>query len=243
MSKIIAIIPARYNSTRFPGKVLKKIGDNTILELVYHKVRQAKTIDEIIIATDDQKIIEVASSFGAHAEMTFSTHKSGTDRCAQVSREFWEDDIIINIQGDEPFIKPEIIDSLALKMKDDNWIEIATLCTKIDIHSEISDPNTVKIVKDIYSKALYFSRSTIPYYREKETEKLFFKHIGIYAYRNKILQSITVLKESPLEKAEKLEQLRWMENGYKIHAFETEYDGFGIDTEEDLEKARKKYIS
>ena len=242
MSKIIAIIPARYNSTRLPGKVLEKIGDKTILELVYKKVKQAKYIDEIIIATDDQKIIDTASSFGANAEMTFSSHKSGTDRCAQVSREFWEDDIVLNIQADEPFIAPEIIDLLALKMKDDNWIEIATLCTNINNPAEISDPNSVKVVKDIYNKALYFSRSIIPYYRDKDSGHSFHKHIGIYAYRNKILQSITSLKESKLEKAEKLEQLRWMENGYKIHVFETEYKGFGIDTVEDLERARKMYI-
>ncbi len=242
MSKIIAIIPARYNSTRLPGKVLEKIGNKTILELVYKNVQQAKYIDEIIIATDDQKIIDTASSFGANAEMTFSSHKSGTDRCAQVSREFWEDDVILNIQADEPFIDPEIIDLLALKMKDDNWIEIATLCTNINNPAEISDPNTVKVVKDIYNKALYFSRSIIPYYRDKDSGNSFHKHIGIYAYRNKILQSITSLKESKLEKAEKLEQLRWMENGYKIHIFETEYQGFGIDTVEDLERARKNLL-
>ncbi len=242
MSKIIAIIPARYNSTRLPGKVLEKIGNKTILELVYKKVQQAKYIDEIIIATDDQKIIDTSLSFGANAEMTFSSHKSGTDRCAQVSREFWEDDIILNIQADEPFIDPEIIDLLALKMKDDNWIEIATLCTNVNNPAEISDPNTVKVVKDIYNKALYFSRSIIPFYRDKDSGNSFYKHIGIYAYRNKILQSITSLNESKLEKAEKLEQLRWMENGYKIHVFETEYQGFGIDTVEDLERARKNLL-
>lgn len=239
MSKIIAIIPARYNSTRLPGKVLEKIGGKTVLELVYRKVMQARNIDEVIIATDDQKIIDIASSFGAHAEMTFSSHRSGTDRCAQVSREFWEGDIIINIQGDEPFIDPAIIDLLALKMKDDDWIEIATLCSKGSNYPEISDPNTVKVVKDIYNKVLYFSRATIPFNRDQDNEVSYYKHIGIYAYRNKILQSITALKESKLENAEKLEQLRWMENGYRIHVFETEYKGFGIDTMEDLEKARK----
>jgi len=239
MSKIIAIIPARYNSTRLPGKVLEKIGGKTVLELVYRKVMQARNIDEVIIATDDQKIIDIASSFGAHAEMTFSSHRSGTDRCAQVSREFWEGDIIINIQGDEPFIDPAIIDLLALKMKDDDWIEIATLCSKDCNYPEISDPNTVKVVKDIYNKVLYFSRATIPFNRDQDNEVSYYKHIGIYAYRNKILQSITALKESKLENAEKLEQLRWMENGYRIHVFETEYKGFGIDTMEDLEKARK----
>ena len=171
--------------------------------------------------------------------MTFPSHKSGTDRCAQVGREFWDDDIIINIQGDEPFIDPTIIDLLAKKMRDDSWIEISTLCTNIKNISEISNPNIVKIVRDNSNKALYFSRSPIPFYRDSKLENgTFFKHIGIYAYRNKALQSITKLPLSFLEKAEKLEQLRWLENGYKIHAFETEYKGFGIDTKEDLEKAR-----
>ncbi|HHB52448.1 MAG TPA: 3-deoxy-manno-octulosonate cytidylyltransferase, partial [Saprospiraceae bacterium] len=165
MSKVVAIIPARYNSTRFPGKVLEKIGEKTILQMVFEKVNQAQFIDEIVIATDDNRIMDAASSFGAYSEMTFSTHKSGTDRCAQVSNNFWDDDIIINIQADEPFINPEIIDLLALKMKDDNWIEIATLCSKCKNSFEVSDPNTVKLVKDIYNKALYFSRSVIPFDR------------------------------------------------------------------------------
>ena len=239
MSKIIAIIPARYNSTRLPGKVLKKIGEKTILQHVYEKVKEARYIDEIIIATDDNKIIDEARNFGAQAEMTFSSHKSGTDRCAQVSREFWEDDIIINVQADEPFILPDIIDLLALKMKDDNWIEIGTLCSIVTDIEESQNPNNIKVVKDIYNKALYFSRASIPFYRNTSDSKKYFKHIGIYAYRNKILQTITAIKESNLEKAEKLEQLRWVENGYKIHVFETGYTGFGIDTIEDLEKARK----
>ena len=240
MSKIIAIIPARYYSTRLPGKLLEKIQGKSIIQHVYEKVKATSLIDEIIIATDDQRIIDASSKFGANAEITFPSHKSGTDRCAQVSSKFWSDDIIINIQGDEPFIDPNIIDFLAKKMKEDNWIEIATLCAKIKNQSEIIDSNTVKIVKDKANKALYFSRSIIPYYRDIDINKgSFLKHIGIYAYRNKALQSITKLPESNLEKAEKLEQLRWIENGYKIHAFETEYDGFGIDTIDDLEKARK----
>lgn len=241
MSKIITIIPARYNSTRLPGKVLEEIQGKTIIQHVFEKVKEAQHIDEIIIATDDQRIIDVATNFGAQAEMTFPSHKSGTDRCAQVGREFWTDDIIINVQGDEPFIDPKIIDFLAKKMKDDSWIEIATLCSKINNISEINNPNTVKVVRDINNKALYFSRSTIPYTRDKSHEKsIYYKHIGIYAYRNKALQEITKLSESSLENIEKLEQLRWLENGKTIHAFDTEYNGFGIDTPEDLERAKKK---
>jgi len=240
MSKIIAIIPARYESKRFPGKLLEKIDGKTIIQLVFEKVKLANKVDEIIIATDDQRIIDECNRFGAAAEMTFNSHKSGTDRCAQIGREFWDDDIIINIQGDEPFIEPEIIDFLAQKMKDDSWIEISTLCKSILKETDILNPNIVKVVKTKSNKALYFSRATIPF--KRDLDSLFsvkaFQHIGIYAYRNKALQSLTNLQESDLELTEKLEQLRWLENGYTIHTFETEYNGFGIDTPEDLEMAR-----
>lgn len=241
MSKIIAIIPARYDSKRFPGKLLEKINGKTIIQHVYEKVKQANLIDEIIIATDSQQIIDACTQFGATAEMTFKSHKSGTDRCAQVGREFWDDEIIINIQGDEPFIDPAIIDLLAQKMKGDTWIEIATLCTPIETQDEIKNPNTVKVVKAINNKALYFSRSPIPFQRDpEETNTKYFQHIGIYAYRNKTLQTITKLQESSLEQTEKLEQLRWLENGNIIHVFETNYKGFGIDTPEDLVKAKNR---
>lgn len=242
MSKIITIIPARYNSTRLPGKVLEEINGKPIIQHVFEKVQKASYVDEIIIATDNQRIIDIATKFGAHAEMTFPSHKSGTDRCAQVGREFWSDDIIINVQGDEPFIKPKTIDFLAKKMNDDSWIEIATLCSIINDISEINNPNTVKVVRDINKKALYFSRSIIPFTREISYEKVtYYKHIGIYAYRNKALQEITKLPESNLEKLEKLEQLRWLENGRTIHAFDTDYDGFGIDTPDDLKRARNMF--
>lgn len=242
MSKIIAIIPARYNSTRLPGKVLEEINGKPIVQHVFEKVKDAKHVDEIIIATDDQRIIDIATNFGAQAEMTFPSHKSGTDRCAQVGREFWTDDIIINVQGDEPFIEPETIDFLAKKMKDDSWIEIATLCSKINETSEINNPNIVKVVRDINNKALYFSRSIIPFARDISYEKAtYYKHIGIYAYRNKALQEITKLPESNLENIEKLEQLRWLENGKIIHAFDTEYNGLGIDTPDDLKRAKNMF--
>lgn len=240
MSKIIAIIPARYDSSRLPGKVLEKIGEKTMLNLVWDQVKKTELIEEVIIATDDGRVVNEAENFGGQAEMTFSSHRSGTDRCAQVASQFWETDIIINIQADEPFIDPEIIDMLASRMIEDDWIEIGSLCTKIKDQDEAADPNTVKIVMDKYNKALYFSRASIPYFRDNigsvENQH---RHIGIYAFRNKTLQSITKLSESFLEKAEKLEQLRWLENGYKIHIFETEYSGTGIDTPEDLEKARQ----
>ncbi len=236
MSKIVAIIPARYDSKRFPGKLLERINEKTIIQLTYERVKQATKIDEIIIATDDQRIIDECRTFGANAELTFVSHKSGTDRCAQVASEFWGDDIIINVQADEPFIEPDIIDLLAQKMQDDSWIEIATLCTEIKAIDEKLNTNIVKVVKDINNNALYFSRAPIPFDRDSKGDTPAFRHIGIYGYRNKVLQSITKLPESTLEKTEKLEQLRWLENNYKIHAFETDYQGFGIDTPEDLKK-------
>ncbi|MGE5355556.1 MAG: 3-deoxy-manno-octulosonate cytidylyltransferase [Deltaproteobacteria bacterium] len=240
MSKNIVIIPARMGSTRFPGKVLEKIGDKSILNLVWENVKKSSLIDEIIIATDDERVLKEAESFGAQAEMTFSSHKSGTDRCAQVSLKYWSDDIVINVQADEPFIDAGLIDLLVRKMNDDDWIEISTLCTKIDNQAEAADPNIVKLVKDKASKALYFSRASLPFYRDgRGPDDFGYKHIGIYGFRNKALQAITQLEESYLEKSEKLEQLRWMENGFSIHVFETEYKGIGIDTPEDLEMARR----
>lgn len=240
MSKNIAIIPARYDSTRFPGKLLEKIGEKTILNLVWEQVSKSAQLDEIIIATDDERIISEAENFGAQAEMTFKTHRSGTDRCAQIAARYWENDVIINIQADEPFIKPELIDMIVEKMNEDEWIEIASFYTKILNSTDISDPNVVKLVKDKSGKALYFSRASIPFYRDGiKPDDYYVRHIGLYAYRNKVLQSITKLEESQLEKAEKLEQLRWLENGYNLYVFETEYQGIGIDTQEDLDRAKK----
>jgi len=238
MSKNIAIIPARYDSTRFPGKLLERIGEKTILNLVWDQVSKSNQLDEIIIATDDVRIISEAESFGAQAEMTFKTHKSGTDRCAQIAARYWENDVIINIQADEPFIQPELIDMIIEKINEDEWIEIASLFTKILNSADISDPNVVKLVKDKSGKALYFSRSPIPFYRDGiKPDDYYLRHIGLYSYRNKALQSITKLDESHLEKAEKLEQLRWLENGFNLQVFETEYQGIGIDTPEDLKRA------
>lgn len=239
MSKNIAIIPARYDSTRFPGKLLEKIGEKTILNLVWDQVTKSTQLDEIIIATDDERIITAAENFGAQAELTFRSHKSGTDRCAQIASRYWENDVVINVQADEPFIKPELIDMIIEKMNQDEWIEIASLYTKILESADILDPNVVKIVKDNTGRALYFSRASIPFNRDGiKPDYNYLRHIGLYAYRNKVLQSITKLEESLLEKAEKLEQLRWIENGFSLHVFETEYQGIGIDTPEDLERAK-----
>lgn len=238
MSKIIAIIPARYASTRFPGKVLKKIGDKTILHMVWEQVKKSKRVDRVLIATDDERVSAEVINFGGEYEMTFMTHKSGTDRCAQVAQKFRDSSIIINVQADEPFIKPEMIDTLAERVDADKWVEVATLCAIIDPTDDAGDQNMVKLVKDKFSKVLYFSRALIPYLRDRTgSDTTRFRHIGIYAFRNNVLQYLTALPESPLEISEKLEQLRWMENGYSVYAYQTNYEGISIDTPEDLRRA------
>lgn len=239
--KILGIIPARYASTRFPAKPLVDIAGQTMIERVYRQVKKSKSITKIIVATDHSKIFDHVISFGGNACMTSETHASGTDRCFEVlTKENEQFDYVINIQGDEPFIAPEQIDLLASLL--DGITELATLSKKIEGSEQLFNPNIVKIVSSADGKALYFSRSPIPHIRNvDQTEWLsrhnFYKHIGMYAYRADILKQITTLIISSLEKAESLEQLRWLENGYSINVVETEFETIGIDTPEDLEKA------
>lgn len=239
MTQCIAIIPARYDSTRLPGKPLLDIGGKTLLQRVYEQVVRAAEIDRIIIATDDERIETHARQLGAEVEMTFRSHKSGTERCAQVARQFWTDDIIINVQGDEPFIDPKLIDHLARVMLEDDWIGIASYRTPILDENVANNPNNVKVVASKDNKALYFSRQTIPFGTDPAKTPTWYKHMGIYGYKNKILQEITTLQPTPLEQAEKLEQLRWLENGYAIHMLTADHESLGIDTFEDLELARQ----
>ena len=239
--KILGIIPARYASTRFPAKPLVDIAGQTMIERVYRQVKKSKSITKIIVATDHSKIFDHVISFGGNACMTSETHASGTDRCFEVlTKENEQFDYVINIQGDEPFIAPEQIDLLASLL--DGITELATLSKKIEDSEQLFNANIVKIVSSADGKALYFSRSPIPHIRNAaQTEWLsrhnFYKHIGMYAYRADILKQITTLIISSLEKAESLEQLRWLENGYSINVVETEFETIGIDTPEDLEKA------
>ena len=240
MTKTVVIIPVRYDSSRLPGKPLLKIGSRSLLEHVYSRVKECTEIDRIIVATDDERIFIHAQHIGAEVEMTFRSHQSGTDRCAQVANQFWSDSIIINVQGDEPFVDPIMIDDLVRKMKEDDWISIGTCKTKIQDEASHSDVNTVKVLCASNGNALYFSRLPLPYQVDQEAAEIDrFKHIGIYAYRNKILQELTSLAPSMLEQAEHLEQLRWLEAGYKINVMETNYDGISIDTPADLEKANQ----
>ncbi len=243
---ILGIIPARYGSTRFPAKPLADMGGKSMIRRVYEQVKKSESLSKVVVATDHEEIYNHVVGFGGDVCMTSTHHASGTDRCYEVlSKENASFDYVINIQGDEPFIAPEQIDLLASVLEGDT--ELATLIKKIDSVEQLFNPNLVKAVVNRNAEALYFSRSPIPYVRNMEpvewvTHHHFYKHIGMYAYRNDILEKITRLEISSLEKAESLEQLRWLENGYKIKVKETSIETIGIDTPEDLQNALK-YLS
>jgi 3-deoxy-manno-octulosonate cytidylyltransferase (CMP-KDO synthetase) len=231
--KILGVIPARFASTRFPGKVLAPISSKPMLQHVYERASQARYLTSTIIATDDDRVYRAARSFGARVRMTRADHLSGTDRVAEVASA--EDAaIVVNIQGDEPLIDPAAIDIAILPVAQEDDIVMATLKKKIESAREIGDPNVVKVVTDAAGDAIYFSRCPIPFYREGSGE--YFKHIGLYVYRSDFLLSYSALPVGPLERAERLEQLRALENGFRIRVVETEYESLGVDTPEDLER-------
>lgn len=243
--KFIGIIPARYSSSRFPGKPLADMAGKPMIQIVYEQVKLA--LDEVWVATDDTRILEAVEAFGGNAVMTSASHKSGTDRCKEAYQKINKDfDVIINIQGDEPFIQPEQINAIKDCFDTPN-IELATLVKpfkKEDGFEALFNNNSPKVVINNNNEAIYFSRSIIPYIRDvHHTEWLdkhtFYKHIGMYAYRVDILNKITELPQSSLELAESLEQLRWIENGYKIKVGYTNVETIGIDTPDDMEKALK----
>jgi 3-deoxy-manno-octulosonate cytidylyltransferase (CMP-KDO synthetase) len=230
------IIPARYASTRFPGKPLADIDGKTMIRRVYDAARNVGEADDILIATDDERIRLHASEF-ARVIMTNPEHTSGTDRCAEAYQiSGLQCDVVVNLQGDEPFIKPSQVRDL-VKMFEDNKTQIATLKKELYDASQVDDPNVVKVVTDRFNKALYFSRSRIPFAREKEKAVAYYRHIGMYAYRADTLMEITQLAPSNLEEIEKLEQLRWLENGYHIAVAETHWQSPAVDTPADLEIA------
>lgn len=242
--KILGIIPSRYDSSRFPGKPLADIQGKTMIQRVYEQTSKSASLNKVVVATDNQEIFDHVKSFGGEVIMTSMKHENGTSRCLEAYNVYGEKhDFVINIQGDEPFIQPEQIDLLAksLTAKD---TQIATLVKKIDDEKELFDPGTVKVVFDPKGSAIYFSRSTIPFLRDSlQSQWLtvhdFYKHIGIYAYRVDVLEDLEKLKVSKLEKAENLEQLRWIEAGIKIKVSETQLDCHGVDTPEDLEKINR----
>jgi 3-deoxy-manno-octulosonate cytidylyltransferase (CMP-KDO synthetase) len=234
MKKVI-VIPVRYASTRLPAKPLIEINGKPIIQWVYEKASGSRLKDRIIIATDDERILKAAIAFGAEAVMTSAACKSGTDRVyeAMVGQ---EGDIVINLQGDEPFIRADMVDTLFSAIEREG-LNMATLCCPLKDDTELADPNTVKVVIDKDSFALYFSRSPIPFVRGQGRAPLY-KHIGIYGFERSFLEQFVFLGKSRLEETESLEQLRVLENGYKIKVLTTQYNGFGIDTEADLERAR-----
>jgi 3-deoxy-manno-octulosonate cytidylyltransferase (CMP-KDO synthetase) len=240
---IIGIIPARYASTRFPGKPLIQINGKSMIQRVYEQAAKSKLMTKIIIATDDDRIAEHAKSFGAEVVITKAEHPSGTDRCFEAYQLNGQNfDYVLNIQGDEPFLDPEQIDSLAQGCAED--VEIATQMIKCTDHDVLFDKGEVKIILNSNKEALYFSRNVIPFIKgkdEKEWHKHFdyYRHVGMYAYRTDILEKITQLKPSALELAESLEQLRWVEYGYKIKCIETSFESHCIDTPEDIEKVMR----
>lgn len=242
--KFIGIIPARYASSRFPGKPLADMAGKPMIQRVYEQVKNC--VDSVYVATDDVRIQQAVLHFGGNVVMTSQNHRSGTDRCFEAYQKIGQGyDIIINIQGDEPFIHPEQIESIKACFTDES-VQIATLVKPFnesdDFETILFNPNSPKVVVNKNNEAMYFSRSVVPYIRNKKyTEWLhshtFYKHIGMYAYRPDILAEITRLPQSPLEQAESLEQLRWLENGYRIKVGYTYQETIGIDTPEDLEKA------
>ena len=237
MSTIIGIIPARYASTRLPGKPLIMIGGKTMIQRVYEQAKKVTELDEVYVATDDARIADAVKNFGGHAILTSPDHQSGTDRCSEVLKKLNKQvDVVINIQGDEPFIDPAQI-ALVASCFNDASVNIASLIKKLDKESEVQNPNTVKAVINSLGNALYFSRSPIPYRRNPEAQITYYKHIGIYGYRAQTLIDLTRLPQGAIEKAESLEQLRWLENGYDIRLKETNMETISIDTPDDLMKA------
>ena len=240
--KFIGIIPARYASTRFPGKPLAILGGKTVIQRVYEQA--SSVLEEAYVATDDERILQAVEKFGGHAVMTRADHKSGTDRIEEAAEKIGTDaDVIINIQGDEPFIQPSQIETL-MRLFDNPTTQIGTLGKRFESMEATLNPNSPKIVTDLQGFALYFSRSVIPYVRGQEQGEWlrhypYLKHLGLYAYRREVLREVTKLPQSPLEKAESLEQLRWLENGYRIRVGLTDVETVGIDTPDDLKRAEE----
>ena len=238
--KFMAIIPARYASTRFPGKPLAILGGKTVIQRVYEQV--SSVLDEVYVATDDERIFQAVEGFGGRAVMTRADHKSGTDRIEEAAEKIGSAaDVIINVQGDEPFIQPSQIETL-MHLFDAPETQIGTLGKPFESLEAVDNPNSPKIVTDTRGFALYFSRSVIPFIRGVDRQDWFgrypfLKHLGIYAYRREVLRQVTALPQSSLEQAESLEQLRWLQNGYRIRVGLTDVETVGIDTPEDLSRA------
>ena len=236
----ICVIPARYSSTRLPGKPLKDICGKPMICRVWERARLAKSVTEVIVATDDERILKAVEKNSGRAIMTRADHKTGTDRLAEVAEKFLDVEVIVNVQGDEPLIEPSLIDELIGEFVKDKNLQMATVATELEDEAEIKNPNNVKVVLDKNNNALYFSRSPIPYPRNVGKAKIF-KHIGIYAYRRNFLLAYAKMESTPLEQSESLEQLRALENGFKIRVIKSSCRFIGVDTAGDLELVNEIY--
>lgn len=235
--KFLGVIPSRYASTRLEGKPLKDICGHTMIEWVYKRTKLSN-LDEVVVATDDERIYKEAERFGGKAILTSKEHENGTSRIAEVCTKYEDYDVIVNVQGDEPLIEPEMINSIINSFKEDDTISMSTLKYKIDTMEEIENPNYVKVITDKKGYALYFSRSVIPYPRKLDIQN-YYKHVGIYGYKRDFVVEYAKMEPTPLELSESLEQLRALENGYRIKVMETPYKIIGVDTQEELEKVRE----
>ena len=241
--KIVAVIPARWESSRLKGKILADINGKPMIQHVWERVKKAHNVDEVVIAVDKDKVQKVVEAFGAKTVFTSPEQPSGTDRIAEVASTI-DADVYINVQGDEPMIHPMMVDELAQVFQYEKNVQMATLVKRIQREQDVYDPNVVKCVMDRKGYALYFSRSPIPYIRADNAEKIdvsgkYFKHVGLYSYTKDFLFTYTNLPKSILESDEKLEQLRVLEHGYKIKTIETRYETIGVDTQEDLDRVRE----
>lgn len=243
ISKVLAVIPARYGSTRLPGKVLADLGGKPLVWHVYHRASQAGLVDEALVATDDRRVVEALQPLGVRALLTRDDHATGTDRLAEVAHRY-PSDIFVNVQGDEPLIEPKTIDAAIQPLLADPSLSMATVRHRIRDARRIADPNVVKVVCDAAGRALYFSRSPIPHVRDavtpSESPTIYWQHVGLYAYRREFLLHFASLPQTELEQAEKLEQLRALEHGVAIAVVETEHESLGVDTLADLQQIRRQ---
>jgi 3-deoxy-manno-octulosonate cytidylyltransferase (CMP-KDO synthetase) len=255
--QIVAVIPARYDATRLPGKPLAEIAGRPMVEHVYRRAAAARGVDAVIVATDDERIAAAVRSFGGIAAMTRATHRTGTDRIAEVAARL-SCEIVLNVQGDEPLIDPEMIEQVIAPLVEDPLLDMSTACVPISDRADYANPNVVKVVMDRTGRVLSFSRSPIPHFRdsgsgirdsknpaspETRIPNPVYKHVGLYGYRRTFLLTLAALPQTPLERAESLEQLRALEHGYRIHTVETTHDSIGVDTPEDLERVRRQLLA
>jgi 3-deoxy-manno-octulosonate cytidylyltransferase (CMP-KDO synthetase) len=239
--KVLGVIPARYASTRLPGKPLLPLAGKPMIERVWERVRQATSLSGVIVATDDERICRAVKAFGGEAMLTRSDHRSGTERVAEVAVAHKDVDIFVNVQGDEPLIEPAAIDLAVEAMREDAEVVVATLAVPIHNPADIMDPNVVKTVLDFDGNGLYFSRAPIPWVRDRggPVHARHLKHLGLYAYRRDALLEFPTFPQGDLERVEQLEQLRWLENGYRIRVVETEHDSIGVDVPEDVARVEQ----